>query len=35
MNNKTERNFAREERDIWISDLAWYYHTQTNDGKIK
>lgn len=23
------------EKDIWISDLAWYYHTQTNNGRIK
>lgn len=24
-----------QEKDIWISDLAWYYHTQTNNGRIK
>ena len=33
MNERQE--FPINEKDVWISDLAWYYHTQTNNGRIK
>jgi len=33
MNEKVKTQVR--EKDIWISNLAWYYHTQTNNGRIK
>jgi hypothetical protein len=32
MNEKKELKY---QEDIWISDLAWYYHTQTDRGSMK